>query len=352
MALVASTHPPRRWPSARSRCGSATEGWRTTRALTGGVGGGRRAGRHHAAQLADHGARHHLRQDRDLAAVGLCHRLFPLPFRMLFFWLIFITLMLPVEVRILPTYEVVASAWPAQQLYRPDHPADRLGHGDLPVPAVLPDHPGRADGGRAHRPGGADPLLLRHPAAAVAHQHRGALHHPLHLWLEPVSLAAPDHHRHLPDTIVMGIQRMVNRRRPADLAPDHGHRDPGDDAAGAGGARHAETLREGPGGKREIMAMAETLSNVGKTYPGGVTAVTRRRRHRGRRVHRARRPLGLRQVHDPAHDRGAGGDHRRRHPIGGRVVNKLEPGERDIAMVFQNYALYPHMRCARTWPTA
>ncbi len=29
--------------------------------------------------------------------------------------------------------------------------------------------------------------------------------------------------------------------------------------------------------------------------------------------------------------------------IGGRVVNGLEPAERDIAMVFQNYALYPHM---------
>ena len=29
--------------------------------------------------------------------------------------------------------------------------------------------------------------------------------------------------------------------------------------------------------------------------------------------------------------------------IGGRVVNQLEPAERDIAMVFQNYALYPHM---------
>jgi len=29
--------------------------------------------------------------------------------------------------------------------------------------------------------------------------------------------------------------------------------------------------------------------------------------------------------------------------IGERVVNDLEPSERDIAMVFQNYALYPHM---------
>ena len=29
--------------------------------------------------------------------------------------------------------------------------------------------------------------------------------------------------------------------------------------------------------------------------------------------------------------------------IGDRVVNELDPSERDIAMVFQNYALYPHM---------
>src|SRR5262245_6692515 len=29
--------------------------------------------------------------------------------------------------------------------------------------------------------------------------------------------------------------------------------------------------------------------------------------------------------------------------IGGRVVNALPPKERDVAMVFQNYALYPHM---------
>ena len=29
--------------------------------------------------------------------------------------------------------------------------------------------------------------------------------------------------------------------------------------------------------------------------------------------------------------------------IGGKRINELEPSERDIAMVFQNYALYPHM---------
>ena len=29
--------------------------------------------------------------------------------------------------------------------------------------------------------------------------------------------------------------------------------------------------------------------------------------------------------------------------IGGRVVNHLAPRDRNISMVFQNYALYPHM---------
>jgi multiple sugar transport system ATP-binding protein len=33
--------------------------------------------------------------------------------------------------------------------------------------------------------------------------------------------------------------------------------------------------------------------------------------------------------------------------IGGRVVNDLPPKDRDIAMVFQNYALYPHMTVAK-----
>src|SRR6185295_730819 len=33
--------------------------------------------------------------------------------------------------------------------------------------------------------------------------------------------------------------------------------------------------------------------------------------------------------------------------IGGRVVNDVQPRDRDIAMVFQNYALYPHMTVER-----
>ncbi|CAN5128257.1 sn-glycerol-3-phosphate ABC transporter ATP-binding protein UgpC [soil metagenome] len=33
--------------------------------------------------------------------------------------------------------------------------------------------------------------------------------------------------------------------------------------------------------------------------------------------------------------------------IGGRVVNQVEPKDRNIAMVFQNYAIYPHMTVAK-----
>ncbi len=33
--------------------------------------------------------------------------------------------------------------------------------------------------------------------------------------------------------------------------------------------------------------------------------------------------------------------------IGDRIVNDVEPGKRDVAMVFQNYALYPHMTAYR-----
>lgn len=44
-----------------------------------------------------------------IAAFAICY--FQFPFRMTCFWMIFITLMLPVEVRILPTYEVIANVF-------------------------------------------------------------------------------------------------------------------------------------------------------------------------------------------------------------------------------------------------
>ena len=54
-------------------------------------------------------------------------------------------------------------------------------------------------------------------------------------------------------------------------------------------------------------------------------------------------PSGLREVDPAAHDRRPGGHHLRRH------AHRREPGQRqgardrNLAMVFQNYALYPHL---------
>ena len=66
-----------------------------------------------------------------------------------------------------------------------------------------------------------------------------------------------------------------------------------------------------------------------------------------RRVRRHSRAVGLRQVDAAAHDRRPGGrSPPARSRSTARVVNKLEPRERGCAMVFQNYALYPHMTVA------
>ena len=86
------------------------------------------------------------------------------------------------------------------------------------------------------------------------------------------------------------------------------------------------------------------LKNVGKTYPGGVTAVE------GANFTVAdgefivlvgpsgcgkstllRMIAGLEAITDGE------------IAIDGARMNEVEPGDRDIAMVFQNYALYPHM---------
>ncbi len=92
-----------------------------------------------------------------LSAFAIVYFRFPL--RKTFFWMIFITLMLPVEVRILPTYQVVAELGMVDTYAGLTLAADRLGDGDVPVPAVLPHGSGGAGRGRAHRRRGTDALL-------------------------------------------------------------------------------------------------------------------------------------------------------------------------------------------------
>jgi ABC-type sugar transport system ATPase subunit len=91
--------------------------------------------------------------------------------------------------------------------------------------------------------------------------------------------------------------------------------------------------------------MAEViLKSVGKVYPGGVRAVQGvdlQVRHGefivlvgpsgcGKST-TLRMVAGLEEISEGTIS------------IGGRVVNDIAPSDRDIAMVFQNYALYPHM---------
>ena len=61
------------------------------------------------------------------------------------------------------------------------------------------------------------------------------------------------------------------------------------------------------------------------------------------RVPGAAGPVGLRQDHAAAHHRRAGAQSAGRVLIGGRDVSDLPPRKRGLAMVFQNYAVFPHM---------
>ena len=91
--------------------------------------------------------------------------------------------------------------------------------------------------------------------------------------------------------------------------------------------------------------MAELkLDGLGKTYPGGVTAVTQASFDiaDGEFIVLVG-PSGCGKSTILRMIAGLEAITEGEVSIGGRVVNGLEPGERDIAMVFQNYALYPHM---------
>ena len=127
---------------------------------------GRAADRHDDVQLADHGAVDRHRQDRDLDHLGLRHRLFPLS--------------LPGGGLLGDLHHADAAGGGAhradlqggrrsrhaQQLCRPVDPADRLGHGHLPVPPGLSHRARRTDGGGARRRRRAAEVLLGHAAAA------------------------------------------------------------------------------------------------------------------------------------------------------------------------------------------
>ena len=64
---------------------------------------------------------------------------------------------------------------------------------------------------------------------------------------------------------------------------------------------------------------------------------------RARRIHRAARAVGLRQVDGAQLHRGPAAAVRRQHLARRTRIDTLPPEKRGFGMVFQNYALFPHM---------
>ena len=86
-----------------------------------------------------------------------------------------------------------------------------------------------------------------------------------------------------------------------------------------------------------------TLEKVTKVYPNGFEASTSSTWTSPTASSWFSSALRVRQDDGAADGRGPRGHHERHFAIGDRVVNDVSPKDRDIAMVFQNYALYPHM---------
>ena len=154
--------------------------------------------------------------------------------------------------------------------------------------------------------------------------------------------------------VVIGIKRMIAGGDAAQrVEPGDGHGDAGDAAARAGRDPDAALVRQGPGGHRKIEEVetntwaAISLRNVVKRYGIGPKA--------NQVIHGVNAEIADGEFIVIVGPSGCGKSTLLRMVAGleeitggeiaiaGRVVNDLEPSERDIAMVFQNYALYPHM---------
>ena len=123
------------------------------------------------------------------------------------------------------------------------------------------------------------------------------------------------------------VQVATPSRFRIDVAED-AHAAPRGDVGGSDGERRAE-------GNRQVV----------RHHAG---AVGHRPRHRRRRVPDAGRRVRLRQVDaDPHHRRARAADRPASVEIDGRPIDHLRPHERRVAMVFQSYALYPHMSVLR-----
>ena len=136
---------------------------------------------------------------------------------------------------------------------------------------------------------------------------------------------------------------VVTRRAGHHRAADRAVPDPAAVLAQRPAARQHRELRKGA-----PVAASVTLDELTKVYANGVTAVRDLDLHVGDgRVRRAGRPVRLRQDHRAAHGgRAWSRSPRARSGSATGWSTTCSPRQRDVAMVFQNYALYPHLTVA------
>ena len=176
-------------------------------------------------------------------------------FREFFFWAIFVTLMLPVEVRILPTYKVVADL----------HMLNSFAGLTIPLIAsatatflfrqfflTIPD-----ELAEAARIDGAGPMrffldvVVPLSKTSIAALFVIQFIYGWNQYLWPLLVTTEESMY----PVVIGIKRMIaggDSAKPVE--PGDGDRDPGDDPAGAGRHADAEVVRQRPRGHREMRA--------------------------------------------------------------------------------------------------
>ena len=176
------------------------------------------------------------------------------PFRMAAFWTIFITLMLPVEVRIFPTFKIVSDLNMLDTYQGLAVPLIASATGTLLFRQffmTIPDElleASKIDGAGPFKffKDTLLPLSITTIAALFVIQFIYGWNQ--YLWpllVTTKELDADHRHRHQEDD--------RHHRRPDRMAARHGHRHAGDAAARLRRHRHAEALRKGPGRNREVI---------------------------------------------------------------------------------------------------
>ena len=178
---------------------------------------------------------------------------FRFPFRMAAFWLIFMTLMLPVEVRIYPTYKIAADLKLLDSYAGLTIPLIASATATLFFRQFFMTIPDELI--EASKLDGAGPFrFFKDTVLPLSEdQHRRAVRDPLHLRLEPVPVAAAHHHaRRHADHRHRHQEDDRHRRRAHRVERRDGDRHARHAAPGRRRDPDAALVREGPRGDREV----------------------------------------------------------------------------------------------------